>query len=96
MLIWYPGCSDEEDRGNLSSGDEEILSSLGNKSKGSSKQDNYKKASTLHASGSKTKFNRMEQSQKNDLGNWEKHTKGIGAKLLLKVKTDCIAWNTWY
>lgn len=33
----------------------------------------------------------MEQSQKNDLGNWEKHTKGIGAKLLLKVKTDCIA-----
>ena len=77
--------SDEEYKGNLSSGDEEILSSLNDKSKRSTKQESNKKGFGQFASGSTSKFNKTEFGQKNDLGNWEKHTKGIGAKLLLKV-----------
>jgi len=77
--------SDEEYKGNLSSGDEEILSSLNDKSKRSTKQESNKKGFGQFASGSTSKFNKTEFGQKNDLGNWEKHTKGIGAKLLLKM-----------
>ena len=78
--------SEEEDKGNLSSGDEEILNSLSNKSTGFVKQQNYRKGSGQHTSTSKPKFNKMDTSQKTEVGNWEKHTKGIGAKLLLKVE----------
>ena len=49
------------------------------------KHQNYRKGSGQHNSPSKPKLNIMDTSQKTEIGNWEKHTKGIGAKLLLKM-----------
>jgi len=80
--------SDEDNQGNLSSGDEQILSSLGKKSsKGFVKQDNFKRGSGSGKGNANNRYYKSESNQKDQsgLGDWEKHTKGIGAKLLLQM-----------